>query len=80
MGQELAIEQFAHRRHSTAFPDRRLHGQPLHQEEWKMVVGQKIMHAPDMQICATCVRVPVLRCHSEAINVEFDEPAFLAPP
>ncbi|MDO8879702.1 MAG: aspartate-semialdehyde dehydrogenase [Coriobacteriia bacterium] len=42
-------------------------------EEWKMVVEtQKIMHEPALRIAATCVRVPVLRCHSEAIAVEFD--------
>jgi aspartate-semialdehyde dehydrogenase len=41
-------------------------------EEWKMVVEtQKIMHMPDLPVAATCVRVPVLRCHSESLNVEF---------
>jgi aspartate-semialdehyde dehydrogenase len=34
----------------------------------------KIFHAPDIRITATCVRVPVLRAHSEAINIEFHEP------
>lgn len=44
-------------------------------EEWKMVVEtRKIMHLPGLAIAATCVRVPVLRCHSESINVEFDAP------
>lgn len=42
-----------------------------------VVETQKIMHAPDMEISATCVRVPVLRCHSEAVNVEFDDPVFM---
>jgi aspartate-semialdehyde dehydrogenase len=41
-------------------------------EEWKMVVEtRKIMHAPTIAVAATCVRVPVLRCHSESVNVEF---------
>lgn len=41
-------------------------------EEWKMVVEtRKIMHAPEIAIAATCVRVPVLRCHSESVAVEF---------
>ena len=41
-------------------------------EEWKMVVEtKKIMGDPDIQVAATCVRVPVLRCHGESINVEF---------
>ena len=44
-------------------------------EEWKMVVEtRKIMHLPDVAVSATCVRVPVLRCHSESINVEFAAP------
>lgn len=44
-------------------------------EEWKLAnETRKIMHAPDMRISATCVRVPVYRGHSEAINVEFHEP------
>ncbi|NLF30690.1 MAG: aspartate-semialdehyde dehydrogenase [Planctomycetes bacterium] len=34
----------------------------------------KIFHCPDLRITATCVRVPVLRAHSEAINIEFHEP------
>ncbi|MBE0416096.1 MAG: aspartate-semialdehyde dehydrogenase [Dehalococcoidia bacterium] len=44
-------------------------------EEWKCVEEtRKIMHAEDLAISATCVRVPVLICHSEAIHVEFSEP------
>jgi len=42
-------------------------------EEWKMVVEtKKIMHAPEIEVAATCVRVPVLRCHSESLNIEFE--------
>lgn len=41
-------------------------------EEWKMVQEtKKIMHAPDLAISATTVRVPVFVGHSEAIHVEF---------
>ncbi len=44
-------------------------------EEWKMVQEtQKIMHAPDMAISATCVRVPVFVGHSETVQVEFERP------
>lgn len=43
-------------------------------EEMKMVhETQKIMNAPSMQISATCVRVPVLRAHSEAVWVETEK-------
>ena len=42
-------------------------------EEMKMVnETRKIMHAPEMQITCTSVRVPVLRAHSESINLEFE--------
>lgn len=43
-------------------------------EEMKMVnETRKIMHAPEMQISCTSVRVPVLRAHSESINLEFED-------
>jgi len=44
-------------------------------EEQKMVEEtRKIMHAEDIAISATCVRVPVPFGHSEAVNVEFSSP------
>jgi len=43
-------------------------------EEWKMVEEtRKIMHAPDIAVSATCVRVPVFIGHSEAVHVEFTQ-------
>ncbi|GBF81030.1 aspartate-semialdehyde dehydrogenase [Aphanothece sacrum] len=45
------------------------------EEEMKMVnETRKIFNAPTLGITATCVRVPVLRAHSEAVNLEFDAP------
>ncbi|MGE5507067.1 MAG: aspartate-semialdehyde dehydrogenase [Chitinophagales bacterium] len=42
-------------------------------EEWKMVhETQKIMHAPEVKVTATTIRVPVFRCHSESVNVEME--------
>lgn len=44
-------------------------------EEWKMVQEtRKIMHASNIAISATCVRVPVYVGHSEAVHVEFTRP------
>lgn len=44
-------------------------------EEMKFVhEARKIMHHPTLKITATCVRVPVYRAHSEAINIEFERP------
>lgn len=35
---------------------------------------KKIMHAPNLDVSATCVRVPVMRAHSEAIWTETEQP------
>ena len=35
---------------------------------------RKIMHAENLPISATCVRVPVFIGHSEAVHVEFTQP------
>ena len=56
------------------------HNSPLNdegycEEEMKMVnETRKIFNAPELKVTATCVRVPILRAHSEAINIEFDRP------
>lgn len=45
------------------------------EEEMKMVnETRKIFNAENLRITATCIRVPVLRAHSEAINLEFESP------
>jgi aspartate-semialdehyde dehydrogenase len=44
-------------------------------EEWKLVEEtRKIMHANDMDISATCVRVPVFTGHSASVHLEFTQP------
>lgn len=44
-------------------------------EEMKMYnETKKIMHAPDLDVSATCVRVPVMRAHSEAVWVSTESP------
>ena len=44
-------------------------------EELKMLYEtRKILHAPDLRVSATCVRVPVMVSHSEAVHVEFTHP------
>lgn len=49
------------------------------EEETKMVKEtKKIFSDPDIRISATCVRVPVLRAHSEALNFECERP--ITPP
>ena len=43
-------------------------------EEWKMVAETKKILDPKIKLTATCVRVPVFIGHSEAVNVEFENP------
>jgi aspartate-semialdehyde dehydrogenase len=43
-------------------------------EEWKMVAETKKILDPKIKLVATCVRVPVFIGHSEAVNVEFEQP------
>jgi aspartate-semialdehyde dehydrogenase len=43
-------------------------------EEWKMMVETKKILDPKIKLTATCVRVPVFIGHSEAVNVELEEP------
>ena len=57
-----------------------LHNSPLQsnnycEEEMKMVnETRKILGDPELSLTATCVRVPVLRAHSESVNIEFAKP------
>ena len=43
-------------------------------EEWKLVVETKKILDPAIKVVATCVRVPVFIGHSEAVNIEFENP------
>ena len=43
-------------------------------EEWKMEVETKKILDPKIKVVATCVRVPVFIGHSEAVNIEFENP------
>ena len=47
-------------------------------EEWKMAVETRKILDPDIQVFATCVRVPVFIGHAESINVEFEMPITVA--
>ena len=49
------------------------------EEETKvMQETRKIFGEPDLRVTATCVRVPVLRAHCIALNIEFEEPLSVA--
>ncbi len=44
-------------------------------EEMKMQnEGRKIMHLPELKVCCTCVRVPVMRSHSISVQIKTKNP------
>lgn len=43
-------------------------------EEWKVMVETKKMLDPKIKVTCTAVRVPVFIGHSEAVNIEFENP------
>lgn len=75
-GQEPQTESFPYPLAFNLFPhNSALNEQGYCEEEMKMVnETRKIFDVADLRVTATCVRVPVLRAHSEAINLEFDAP------
>ena len=56
-----------------------LHNSPMQannycEEEMKMInETRKILNNKELKLSATCVRVPVLRAHSESVNIEFSQ-------
>ncbi|MCH5223121.1 MAG: aspartate-semialdehyde dehydrogenase [Muribaculaceae bacterium] len=79
-GKEPTIEKFAHQLafnlipHVDVFTDN-----GYTKEEMKMYnETRKIMHSEKIKVSATCVRVPVLRAHSEAIWLETEKPLELS--
>lgn len=48
-------------------------------EEMKMQnEGRKILHLPEMKVCCTCVRIPVMRSHSISVQLKLDAPISIA--
>lgn len=79
-GEEPTVSKFAHQLaynvipHVDVFTDN-----GYTKEEMKMYnETKKIMHAPKLDVSATCVRVPVMRAHSEAIWIETERPVSVA--
>lgn len=75
-GKEPTVKKFAHQLaynvipHVDVFMDN-----GYTKEEMKMFnETKKIMHAPALDVSAMCVRVPVMRAHSEAVWIETESP------
>lgn len=71
-GGPIVVEHFAHQLLFNLIPQIDVFmGGGYTKEELKMVgETRKIMHAPEMIVSPTCVRVPVMRTHSEAVFIE----------
>ncbi len=75
-GKEPKVEKFVDQLAFNVIPHIDVFGDNGYtREEMKMhFETKKIMHAPGLEVSATCVRVPVLRAHSEAVWVETEQP------
>ena len=75
-GEEPTIEKFAYQLAYNVIPQVDVFTDNGYtKEEMKMYnETKKIMHAPSLDVSATCVRVPVMRAHSESIWIETEQP------
>lgn len=75
-GEEPTIEKFAYQLAYNVIPQVDVFTDNGYtKEEMKMYnETKKIMHAPSLDVSATCVRVPVMRAHSESIWIETERP------
>ena len=73
---EMKSEKFPHRIAFNLLPEiGKDSGNGYTEEEMKMVnESRKILGLPDLAVSATCVRVPVFYCHSEAAHLFFEKP------
>jgi len=75
-GQPLTVKAFQHQLTYNLIP----HIDKFNEDNWytleelKMLnESRKMLHAPDLKLSCTCVRVPIARAHSESLNLEFEE-------
>lgn len=75
-GEEPTIEKFAYQLAYNVIPQVDVFTDNGYtKEEMKMYnETKKVMHAPSLDVSATCVRVPVMRAHSESIWIETEQP------
>ena len=75
-GEDLTIEAFSDQIAGNVIPHIDVFMEAAYtKEEWKMVVETaKIFGDADIKVAPTTVRVPVLRCHAESVNVELAKP------
>ena len=75
-GKEARAEALNHQIAFNVIPqvDRFLEDGYTFEEQKMRQETQKIMHAPEIRLSATCVRVPVYVSHSAALHIELERP------
>ncbi|UFP96805.1 aspartate-semialdehyde dehydrogenase [Gloeobacter morelensis] len=75
-GEVPTAEVFPHPIAFNLFPHNSAIGADRYCEEERKMIREtrRIFHSEALPVAVTCVRVPVLRAHSEAVNLEFEEP------
>ena len=75
--EELPATKLNHRYAFNLFSHNTAIGDDGYNEEESKVIEEtrKILGMPSLKINVTCVRVPVLRAHTETVTIEFDGPA-----
>jgi aspartate-semialdehyde dehydrogenase len=75
-GKPLTVKAFAHQLTYNLIP----HIDKFDTENWYTLEelkmrneSRKMLHAPDLMLSCTSVRVPIARAHSESLNLEFEE-------
>ncbi len=75
-GNPLTVKAFAHQLTYNLIP----HIDKFDEENWYTLEelkmrneARKMLHAPDLMLSCTSVRVPIARAHSESLNIEFEE-------
>ena len=72
---KLPLKKFPHPIYNNCLPHIDVFNENGYTKEEEKMINEtrKILHRPDLKITATCVRVPVLNCHCESINLEFEK-------
>ena len=73
--QNLPLKKFPYPIYNNCLPHIDIFNEDGYTKEEQKMINEtkKILHNPDLKITATCVRVPVLNCHCESINLEFEK-------
>ncbi|MDE5673501.1 MAG: aspartate-semialdehyde dehydrogenase [Duncaniella sp.] len=75
-GKEPTVEKFAYQLAYNLIPPSDVFIASAYTKEEMTMYHEtkKIMHAPNLEVSATCIRVPVMRAHSEAVWIETENP------